>query len=364
MSNKIISDLQVKIVQQLIENSPADLIITPEKLGLTSKQHPLLLAALDELSRIFGGQLEVRSEPDAPQAAPQTAFRATLSSPNILLDKKVIQQQMTTAAQDLFTKCQICLSTDSTNKTIKTMPAGSILLAEQQTSGRGRYGRTWLSPFAAGIYLSLFLQRDQFSKGVAGLSLAIGVMLVRFLRELHIPANSPNNPNSTKHLGLKWPNDLLISINPICKLGGVLVELSENDVIIGIGINYSYSGEDKLDNKLDPAAEKPAEKQIAAVASLMDPDTAKSMNRSLATAMLINQLTNGLHQFFAQGFSSFDAEWNALNLMADLPLAVDTGQETLRGICRGVDSSGCLLLSNEQTGDLIPINSGTVLLDT
>lgn len=358
MSNKIISDLQVKIVQQLIENSPADLIITPEKLGLTSKQHPLLLAALDELSRIFGGQLEVRSEPDIPQAAPQAAFRATLSSPNILLDKKIIQQQMTTAAQDLFTKCQICLSTDSTNKTIKTMPAGSILLAEQQTSGRGRYGRTWLSPFAAGIYLSLFLQRDQFSKDVTGLSLAIGVMLVRFLRELHIPANS------TKHLGLKWPNDLLISINPICKLGGVLVELSENDVIIGIGINYSYSGEDKLDTKLDPAAEKPAGKQIAAVASLMNPDTAKSMNRSLATAMLINQLTNGLHQFFAQGFPSFDAEWNALNLMADLPLAVDTGQETLRGICRGVDSSGCLLLSNEQTGDLIPINSGTVLLDT
>ena len=96
-------------------------------------------------------------------------------------------------------------------------PDLSVLLAETQSAGRGRRGRSWLSPPGLNLYLSC-LQR--FESGVAatsGLSLAIGVIVLRALEQLGLTG-----------AGLKWPNDVLAMAGnpPGGKLAGILVELS------------------------------------------------------------------------------------------------------------------------------------------
>ncbi len=365
----IISELQIQIIKQLKEKPQTNLNELIANMDITPEQQPAInkakevKEALIELEDIFGEQIISADD------------NITLPSSNILLDEEMLWQQMTSQARDIFTNCELLLSIDSTNKRIKDMPAGSLLLAEQQTGGRGRYGRSWLSPFAAGIYLSISLKQDKFHQGVEGLSLASGVILSRFLQELGV---SP---------GLKWPNDLLASINPVSKLGGVLVELGDEEVIIGIGINYRDSTTSIMKNKqLDESIaakqigigtnyrdstamknkqldESLAAKQIATVEDLMNPEVLANTSRSMASGRLINHLAEGLNRFFNKGFIDFQSEWNDLNILANLPLSLDTGTEVLQGICRGVDASGRLLLADQQSDKVHSISSGTVILD-
>ena len=102
-----------------------------------------------------------------------------------------------------------------------------ISLAEYQTHGRGRGNQVWQSPFASGICLSVFSKLNIASIPL-GLSVYMGVMLINSLEKINF-----------EDIKLKWPNDLYYQG---CKLGGILVELSQNkkgDLIanFGLGIN-------------------------------------------------------------------------------------------------------------------------------
>jgi BirA family biotin operon repressor/biotin-[acetyl-CoA-carboxylase] ligase len=104
----------------------------------------------------------------------------------------------------------------------------SMVFAETQSAGRGRRGRTWLSPPGLNIHLSCLKRFDAGFAALSGLSLAIGVMVLRALEHLGIEG-----------AGLKWPNDVLATEG---KLAGVLVELSGEyqgpcAAVIGVGLN-------------------------------------------------------------------------------------------------------------------------------
>jgi BirA family biotin operon repressor/biotin-[acetyl-CoA-carboxylase] ligase len=114
-------------------------------------------------------------------------------------------------------------------------PEGSIVVAESQTKGRGRLGRSWHSPESAGIYLSIILYPDIDPATAPGLSLMTAVSLAET-----ISAYKP------KTLHIKWPNDCLVNGR---KVAGILTELSAdvgtiNHVIVGVGINVNHRRRD------------------------------------------------------------------------------------------------------------------------
>ena len=114
-------------------------------------------------------------------------------------------------------KVRVVEETPGTNMLAKSAGRESIFFAEHQTQGRGRYGRRWLAVPGGAVMLSLRLRSPS---SLSGLSLAIGTALCQSL---------------PRGLRLKWPNDLLNSEGE--KVGGILIETSNEDVIIGTGIN-------------------------------------------------------------------------------------------------------------------------------
>ena len=205
----------------------------------------------------------------------------------------------------------------------------SVLLAETQTAGRGRRGREWLSPPGLNVYLSCLKRFEQGIAALAGLSLAIGVIVLRALEDLGVAG-----------AGLKWPNDVLAVAEPQRgklergKLGGILVELSGEyqgpcAAVIGIGLNL------RLTDALREQAGQPA-CDLAALTDGAPPD------RNRVAAALISALVDGLRQFERDGFAGFVADYARHDVLRDRPLQLSGALGTFEGIGTGVDARGAL----------------------
>jgi BirA family biotin operon repressor/biotin-[acetyl-CoA-carboxylase] ligase len=230
-------------------------------------------------------------------------------------------------------------SCDSTNAVLLARaeagaPSGTVVIAAEQTAGRGRRGRSWCASPGDSLTFSL-LWRFAPGTAPAGLSLAVGVAVARALAKA-----------SGKNTALKWPNDILRDGR---KLGGILVELipgAPHAAVIGIGIN------------LHLPAGMPADVRATAAALCAAGETA---DESALYAALLGELLAALELFAASGFAALRPEWLARHAMQDVPvlLSADFGAPR-NGICRGVDSDGALLL--ETDGRIERILSGEVSL--
>ena len=197
-----------------------------------------------------------------------------------------------------------------------------MLAAEWQTQGRGRLGRAWHSGIASALTFSLLWRFDKAVAGLAGLSLAVGVAIVRTLRRASVAAQ------------LKWPNDLVWQER---KLGGILIEVHGDAAgpcaaVIGIGINTRLHGEQRA--RIDQA-----------VCDVYEAGGRALSRNDWLVAMLI-ELCDVLGLYARQGFAALHAEWDRYHAHAGRPvaLALPNG-ESLRGIAAGVDPSGRLLLA-------------------
>lgn len=215
---------------------------------------------------------------------------------------------------------------DSTSSELQRRGAGapdfSIVMAETQTAGRGRRGRSWLSPPGLNIYLSCLKRFDAGFAALSGLSLATGVIVLRALHALGI-----HGPR------LKWPNDVLADGG---KLAGILVELSGEyqgpcAAVIGIGLNL------RLTDALREQAGQPVS-DLAALAHGTPPD------RNRAAAALIASLVEGLNQFEHDGFAAFLDEYAEHDALHGVPLRVSSPAGELDGTGAGIDVRGALQL--------------------
>ena len=127
---------------------------------------------------------------------------------------------------------QVLSKTDSTNDEIRrnlTLPEGAVCIADQQTHGRGRQGRSWHSETGTGLYLSILLKPNLSAEKLALITLMAGVATVSAIEQ-----QIPSVP-----LKLKWPNDILLNGK---KLSGILCEyVPGTAVIVGIGINLNQT---------------------------------------------------------------------------------------------------------------------------
>ena len=158
-----------------------------------------------------------------------------LTHPGELLDAAKIRGQLPRAVRERLHAIETAWSIPSTNTELLGRPfpragTGEVLLAEYQTAGKGRRGRSWMAPPGGAICLSLSWTFPTVSQDLGALGLVIGVCALRALRALGLEGAE-----------LKWPNDLLLHSR---KLGGVLIELRAEAsgpacVVIGIGLNVA-----------------------------------------------------------------------------------------------------------------------------
>lgn len=202
------------------------------------------------------------------------------------------------------------------------IPSGSVLVADKQTAGRGRRGRTWLSEPADGLTFSLLWRFGGPATQLAGLSLAVGVAVAQALESL-----------GACNVRLKWPNDVLLArVDGFAKLAGILVELSSDrrgtQAIIGIGLNLRAPVGD---------LPQPAAGIAEAVSGLPD--------RHDLLAAILTSLAEVLDRFSAGGFAALQSAWQQRHAWQNLPVRLlqDDAVEG-EGLCLGADSDGALLV--------------------
>ena len=233
---------------------------------------------------------------------------------------------------------------DSTNAVLLARaeagaPSGTVVIANEQTAGRGRRGRSWFASPGDSLTFSLLWR---FAPGTtpAGLSLAVGLAVADALTDV----TGGTQGAGADDTALKWPNDILKDGR---KLGGILVELqpgAPHAAVIGIGLNLRL------------AASMPDELRAASAAlDLADADP------NVLYASLLSHLLERLEQFAGAGFAPMREAWTARHAFQDaaVVLSADFGAPR-QGICRGVDTDGALLL--ERDGRIERVLSGEVSL--
>lgn len=237
---------------------------------------------------------------------------------------------------------EVLPSIDSTNtELMRRARAGqtepTLLVAEQQTAGRGRLGRVWQSDVGASLMLSLGL--PMAPRDWSGLSLAVGVSVAESLQ----PTLPPLQPGQPPRIGLKWPNDLWLSGDR--KLGGILVETASfvapqaahpttahgtatRYVVVGIGINVlPRSGEGM---SMPPGSLQDVEPGLDAPAALL---------------RIVPPLVAMLQGFEACGFAPVQPRFAARDVLQGRPVTLSDGQT---GTAHGVGEDGALLVHTAQ----------------
>lgn len=256
------------------------------------------------------------------------------------IDKEIINKYLSPEYKHFAQNTVIFDEIDSTNTYLAQAAKANICLAESQSAGRGRLGRNWFSPYASNIYLSI---RWSFIKNLAsldGLSLVLGVAIVKALAEYGI----------TEGIALKWPNDVLWRQR---KLAGVLIELSGEAheayrTIIGIGLNVNMS------KQLAPDISQP----WCDIAQIIKTKT----QRNKIIGLLLNQVISTLVIFQDQGLKPFLQEWQQLDATYGKKITLTTPQkQIIKGIGLGINNRGYLLLKDNDQ-QIHEINIGEVSL--
>ena len=251
-----------------------------------------------------------------------------LAAPIELLEKATIINQLTAAHQALLAELFVELVVDSTNalaiQGIEQGLCGSVWLAEQQTSGRGRRGRDWVSPFGTNIYMSALSKISGGAGQLGGLSLAVGVVLVEAMVGLGVHG-----------VALKWPNDIVFEHK---KLGGILIELQGDaagdcHVVVGVGLNVN----------MPARAAQDINQEWTDLCSI----NASAPERNAVAAALIGALLQLLSDYTTTGFAPYADRWNALDSLQGAAVSVQIGADTVYGIAKGAASDGALQLETD-----------------
>ena len=231
---------------------------------------------------------------------------------------------------------------DSTNRLAAELARGgteegTTVVAEQQTAGRGRLGRTWVSPASVNLYASIVLKPRIPPLEVPRLTLVAGLAVAEAIRD-----TGPFQPR------IKWPNDVLLDGR---KVAGVHTELeAEADrvrfVIVGIGVNLNAAKTD-----FPPDLRRKATSLALAAGAPVD--------RAAFAGRLLTRFDAAYATFLEGGFAALRHRYEELHGLVGLAVTID-GTPPLAGVVRGVDDGGALLVESE--GGLQRVVSGEVTL--
>ena len=250
-----------------------------------------------------------------------------LESPIEFLDSDLIFSNLSHPAKQALSHLKIHDVIESTNSYLVEQAqagaiSGTVCLAEYQSAGRGRRGRTWISPFGNNIYLSILWHYHGGLAVISGLSLAIGVAVIRALSELNI-----------SDVGLKWPNDIYWQGQ---KLGGILVEVTgesngPSSAVMGLGLNL-FLPEHNTEAITQPWTD------------LQKISGSMCFSRNELTAILLNHLLPIIAGYETFGLAHYLDEWRSYDCLKDNLVNLYLNNQSIQGIAEGIDGNGLFLL--------------------
>lgn len=250
-----------------------------------------------------------------------------LDTPLTLLDTVRILKLLGNAGKEIRDRLHVLDAVDSTNRYLARLVQerpdidGATCLAESQSGGRGRRGRSWITTPYANLMLSMAWRFSGGPGMVTGLSLAAGVALLRALEEF-----------GASDIGLKWPNDILWRHR---KLAGLLVDVQGEAtgptlVILGLGIN----------GFIHPNDARHIDQPWADLQTI----TGEAIDRNRLAAQVIRHLLRMFHVFADQGLAPFREDWQKHHLFHGRRVQLLRGDEVFSGTAEGIDASGGLIL--------------------
>ena len=249
---------------------------------------------------------------------------AMSDAPSLLIDPLRLHALLAEASGRLdVVAVAECASTNTVlmRRAAAGAPSGTVLVTDRQTAGRGSRGRAWAASPEASLTFSVLWTFPGGLTRLSGLSLAVGVAVVRALARC-----------GAAGVMLKWPNDIL---HGDAKLGGILVELDADDaaarVVVGIGLNLRLPASIGEGAALPPAA--------------LDRIVAALPDRHLLLARLLDELARIFDRFSADGFAGLRDEWHACHAWQERPVRLlRDGRVEKEGVCAGADADGALLV--------------------
>ncbi len=265
-------------------------------------------------------------------AVPGRGYR--LDQPLDLLDTDSIRASLAEDATSQLSSLEIAWSLDSTNSELLRrelpMHGCAVLLAERQTGGRGRRGRTWASPLAAHVYVSIGRRFEGGLARLGGLSLVAGIAACEALREF-----------GHAQVGLKWPNDLVVADRggDLRKLGGLLVEGGGEHggaarAVIGLGVNV----------RMPEAIAAGIDQPWVDLAALSDAPP----SRNAVVAHVLTHLLPALAAFDAEGLAGFLPRFAALDALAGRKVQIHEGAQAWSATSLGIATDGALRVRDAQ----------------
>lgn len=245
------------------------------------------------------------------------------------LDEFSIRQRMAGESLALCSGLHIEQETASTNQVLldrinsgNPCENASVVFAEMQSAGRGRRGRIWQSPFAQNIYMSFAWRFESGIAAMEGLSLAVGLGVVKALNALGFEQAS-----------LKWPNDIL---SGDAKLGGVLIEIA-GDVggqcyaVIGVGLNVGMH--------------EGAMQGVGQPWTSLQKLSGQNVSRNVVAAAILDALIPMVGSFESIGFSRYRSDWEGCCPHIGKRVLLETPSGAVHGVMLGVDDTGSLVMS-------------------
>jgi len=205
---------------------------------------------------------------------------------------------------------------------------GTVVLAESQTAGRGRLGKTWFSPFGVNLYASILFRPVIRPKDAPVFSLIASLALADAVRALGLPA------------AIKWPNDILVERK---KVAGVLAEVATSGdrldyVILGVGVNLNVERKALLEALGDAGR---------AAASLRDL-LGRDVERNAFVASFVNFLDEWLSVYRNQGPAAILAAWRDRDILTGRRVEVREERITFEGKALGVHADGQLVVEDSK----------------
>jgi BirA family biotin operon repressor/biotin-[acetyl-CoA-carboxylase] ligase len=248
-----------------------------------------------------------------------------LKQKTALLNQQSIREALPKECRSQLTGLNLLFETPSTQALALAVPAPvsgiEVWLAEMQSAGQGRRGKSWLSPPMSGIACSLNRRFALSFAAMSGFSLACAVILAESLKR-----------QTEQNIQVKWPNDLWLNGR---KCAGLLIQLRGEaqgpcEVTLGFGINVNLSVDQGtfIDQPWTSLTES----------GRMD------FNRNELLAGLLQDLIIGFERYESKGFSAFIHRFRALDGLQGQHIVIHDGKHGLNGIAGGIDVSGALLV--------------------
>jgi BirA family biotin operon repressor/biotin-[acetyl-CoA-carboxylase] ligase len=202
---------------------------------------------------------------------------------------------------------------------------GTLILADSQTAGRGRFQRVWQSPYGSNLYFSVVLRPDIAPAQAASLTFVGGVAAFAALSSY-----------CSNGVEIKWPNDILINHRKVC---GILTEMKTDgrnvEVVLGVGINVNMKKAD-----FDPEHRE--------MATSLAEEIGKDIPREDVLFSFCTRFQHWYGMFLQEGFAPIKKAWLSGTSMVGRPVRVNFREEMKEGRVLGIDDDGALLLVDSQ----------------